>query len=88
MLKRNNFVNVKLAGEAGDIDLVAAEKSMHLFRSELTEICESNDIPLERILNADQTGLYHQKLPNNMYCKKEERTTLRGSKLMKDKILH
>lgn len=76
---------MKLAGEAGDVDLVAAATSMQIFRSELDDICSSHDIPMERIFNANQTGLYHQKLPNNMYFRKNERSTIRGSKIMKDK---
>ena len=33
VLQRHNFINVKLAGEAGDVDLIAAAEAMQIFRS-------------------------------------------------------
>ena len=34
-----------------------------------------NNIGLEDIYNADQTGLYHQKLPNRVYIDKTAKPT-------------
>ena len=43
VLNRNNFINVKLAGEAGDVNPLEAEASMRKFRSEVTDriLCAS-----------------------------------------------
>ena len=62
MLRRHKFVKLKLAVEAGDIDLIAAAEAKQIFIGELHEVCTLHDIPMERKLNADQVGLYHQKL--------------------------
>ena len=58
---------------------------MVAFKKELEDIKNTYNITLDRIWNADQTGLYYQKLPNRIYCHKSERSTIRGVKAMKDK---
>ena len=37
------------------------------------------------VYNADQTDIYHQKLPNTLYVKKEAKKETLGYKQMKDK---
>ena len=48
-------------------------------------IIEENNIPLKYIYNADQTGLYHQKLPSWIYIDKANKKDLASVKRMKDK---
>ena len=85
VLKANGLVGVSLHGEAGQINQESAEEDMRKFRTELGNLMETHSIPKERVFNADQTGLFYQKLPNRMYCLEEERRTIRGVKLMRDK---
>ena len=84
-LKRHNLIGVNLHGESGDMSHEEAEQKMECFRREFATILDANKISLDRVWNADQSGLYYQKLPNHIYCNPEERVTLRGVKLMKDK---
>eukprot|EP00041_Stephanoeca_diplocostata_P012833 m.215851 g.215851 ORF g.215851 m.215851 type:complete len:104 (+) comp19110_c0_seq25:264-575(+) len=58
---------------------------MEQFRRETKEICERYKISIDRVFNADQTGLYYQKLPTTMYIKRCEKKTVRCTKQMKDK---
>lgn len=45
-----------------------------------------NDVrDLNRIYNADQTGLFYQKLPNHFYCHTSNASSARGVKWMRDK---
>ena len=48
-------------------------------------IIEENNIPLKYLYNADQTGLYHQKLPSWIYIDKTSKKDLASVKRMKDK---
>jgi transposase-like protein len=85
LLKRNELVSLKLRGEAGEVSHEEAEANMTAFRANLLKDISKYNIPLDRIFNADQTGLFYQQLPNRMYCPKKERTSMRGVKQMKDK---
>ena len=85
VLRRNDLARVGLQGEAGDYDEAERVKVMNEFKRELTELMTEHDISLDRIYNADQTGLYYQKLPNTMYVNTAEKHTARGVKQMKDK---
>jgi hypothetical protein len=85
LLKRTGFVKVVLHGEGGEVNEEEANAKMNAFRTSLEELCGLHNIPRERIFNADQTGLFFQKLPNTMDCKKSERNTVKGAKKMKDK---
>ena len=75
---------VSLHGEGMEIDEGVAAEKMEVFRSDLKELMTIKNIPLEWVFNADQTGLFYRKLPNRIYCQKEERKTVRGVKQMKD----
>ena len=72
-------------GEGNEVTKEDAERLMIKFCLEMATIREKNAIPLNRIFNADQTGLFYQKLPNRTYCLITERQTVRGVKRMKDK---
>lgn len=86
VLKANNVVGVTLHGEKNEMNDDEAERIMATFRNELDAFLQLHEIDdLDRILNADQTGLYYQKLPNRIYCNKDLRNSIRGVKQMKDK---
>ena len=75
----NKYVSVALHGEAGGVDMAAAEAQMELIRAAVQEY------GLEFVYNMDETGLFFRLLPNRAYVKKEEARSARGSKLMKAK---
>lgn len=55
------------------------------FKSNLARVIGKYNIDDSRIYNADQTGLFYQKLPNFFYADQEARRTMRGTKQMKAK---
>lgn len=77
-------MGVRLHGEGGEVAKEVREAAMSEFKNSLKGVIESKNIPAGRIFNADQTGLFYQKLPNHIYVDKNERD-MRGVKLMKDK---
>eukprot|EP00957_Ditylum_brightwellii_P177821 13545048-Ditylum_brightwellii.AAC.1 len=52
---------------------------------ELKEECEREGITPAALYNVDQSGLFYQKLPNSLYVQKEQKTSFKGVKQMKDK---
>ena len=85
VLRRGGFIEWNLHGEYGQVNTQKAEELMHEFRAKILKAKVDNDIPLERCFNADQTRLYYKRLPKTIYCLKEERLNLRGTKCMTDK---
>jgi len=94
VLKRNNLVGIKMHGEAGDMSdekhkEIMSEWDDKVWKPALEWLVEDGEDDTEklmdRIYNADQTGLYHQKLPNRMYVKKDQKKNYAGAKQMKDK---
>ena len=84
-LKRNNRDKVKLHGEGDELTPEEEEEIMgpwltkfHVF------LIEKNIVP-DTLYNGDQTGLYHQKMPNTLYINKDHKKKTRGCKQMKDK---
>ena len=57
-------------------------KVMIPWRKELQQIFEEKIFTPSTLYNADQTGLFYQKLPNSLYIKKGGKS---GIKAMKDK---
>ena len=92
-LKRKKLVGIKLHGEAGDMEPVEPERIMRDWRKEtfndaMEWLSEDNDDivwRMKRIYNADQTGLFYQKLPNRIYVDKDRKKDYAGAKQMKDK---
>lgn len=85
LLHRHNIVGIKLHGEANEISVEEAAQKMDVFRAQLHVVMESLNISLERVFNADQTGLFYQKLPNRIYCDRNKSEETRGSKIMHEK---
>lgn len=59
--------------------------NLEALRRENGFIGEDVDYDYSRICNADQTGLFYQKLPNRIYCDKKFRSDIKGVKQMRDK---
>ena len=73
VLQRNNLVGIKMHGEAGDISdeekhrEIMSEWDDKVWKPALEWVAEDGDDDTKKLMNglynADQTGLYHQKLP-------------------------
>jgi len=85
VLKRNNFVGMSLHGKAAEADKEECQIAINKFRKKLQEKIECLNIPQSRVYNADQTGLFFQKLPNQLYADKNAMRTTHGVKQMKSK---
>jgi len=81
----HNLVGKSLHGEAAEMTNEERAAKMNIFLDELHHKIEQENITPDRLYNADQTGLFFQKLPNRIYCDKEVRRTSRGAKQMKSK---
>ena len=57
---------VKLHGEAGDVDMQAAEQSIDLLRNALLSYDPSN------VFNMDESGLCYKTIPNKSYVLQDE----------------
>lgn len=66
-------MGVRLHGEGGEIAKEMREAAMSEFKNSLKLLIEEKNIPDDRIFNADQTGLFYQKLPSHIYVDKNER---------------
>jgi hypothetical protein len=86
VLRKANKVGVKLHGEGMEMSdedaLAVMTKSKE---EEFWPKLRSFDLSLDDVYNADQTGLYHQKLPSRVYVDKRAASTMKGVKQMKDK---
>ena len=84
-LKRGDFTRINLHGEGEEMSQEQFDKVMTPWRKELRELCEEKGVSPKCVYNADQTGLFYQKLLNSLYVRKGEAKTLKGKKQMKDK---
>lgn len=88
VLKRHNFIAVKLTGEADSMTDEESERIMIPWRLELKKILDELSLTNQpsHIYNADQSGLLYAKLPNRLFVRgKEEAKKARGCKRMTDK---
>ena len=76
---------IKLHGEADDLTEEDVEAVMTSWKAELQELAEEKDVGPYCMYNADQTGLFYQKLPNSLYVQKKNKKKFKGTKQMKDK---
>ena len=86
VLHRNAFVSVNAHGEANEIsdseyNNIIAEWKNSTLNVEVTK----HNVTKDRIYNGDQTGLFFNKLPNRVFVKKENASSVRGCKLMRSK---
>jgi hypothetical protein len=71
VLKDNKKVGVNLHGEGMDLSEEEVEKIMEPFRKEFHEELEKLGIQPPCVYNGVQTGLFYNKLPNQIYVKKK-----------------
>ena len=76
-LRRYGLEHIKLHGEGDEMGEDEYLKIIGPWVVQLQEMIEENDISPACLYNADQTGLFYQKLPNSTYVK--------GCKQMTDK---
>ena len=86
VMRRHNFINVKLHGEAGEKSPEEAKAIIDEWKEKkFFPMIEKYGVRRECICNADQTRLCYQKLPNSIHVDKAEKSSFRGAKRMKDK---
>ena len=66
-MKRHGLVGVRLHGEANEKTPEEEAALMDPWLKEFHKYLDENNIGPERTYNADQTGLFYQKLPNMLY---------------------
>ena len=59
---------------------------MGMWLEDFHKLLDDKYISSDCVYNSDQTGLYHQNIPNTLYVKKEKKKETQGFKQMKDKI--
>jgi len=84
-LKRNGIVGVRLHGEGNELSDEERCVLITKFKDELHDLIDKDNVPPSCVYNADQTGLFFNKLPNRVYIKKTKDSSFRGVKAMKDK---
>ena len=86
VLKRSCTAGIKLHGEAMEIDVEQRIATMNKWKEEqFHPLIEKFNVLPQCIYNADQTGLFYQKLPNRIYVEKARAKDFKGTKQMKDK---
>ena len=92
VLDRNNLTGIKLHGEAGDMTQEQHQKIMKEWEKDiwapalqwLAEDGNDEHDLMDCIYNADQTGLYYQKLPNHIFVDKSKKKDIKGAKRKTD----
>ena len=56
----SNLQSLKLHGEGGEVTPEKAEELMSAFRIQLQRKMEEKKVTIDRVYNADQTGLYYR----------------------------
>lgn len=85
VLKRNSRLGIHLHGEANDLSNEDRAEKMAPWRIQFHALLDEENIPPERVYNADQTGLFYNKMPNRIYVTKADRKNFAGVKQMKAK---
>ncbi|MGH7955140.1 MAG: hypothetical protein ACREOZ_04185 [Gloeomargaritales cyanobacterium] len=84
-LKGSGKASVALHGEGMEMTPEEQHRLHVEFRQRLQRLMEEKLVGPSRIYNADQTGLYFNKLPNRIYINKSQKNNFRGVKQMKSK---
>lgn len=79
--KRHSLRALSVQGEKLSADNVASEE----FAKAFPEFCRVNGYGLDRVYNADETGLYWKMMPNRTLVKPTERQAP-GRKVLKDRV--
>ena len=83
-IREANLVRVNLHGEGMEMTQEQIDAIINPWKEEFHKFLEDKKIKKGCLYNADQTGLYYQKLPNALYVRKDEKKKARGTKQMKD----
>jgi hypothetical protein len=73
-LQKNHKIGINLHGEAAEMDDAERATIMGEWRTSFHALIEKHNLTPDVIYNADQTGLYHTKLPNRLYINKSKRS--------------
>jgi DDE superfamily endonuclease/Tc5 transposase DNA-binding domain len=85
-LKRHGKVGIALHGEADDIPIEERNNIVDDWKKNVFHpLIQNLNVSPACIYNADQTGLFYQKLPNKIYVDKSSKKKYAGAKQMKDK---
>jgi len=84
VLKKGNKKCIALHGEGMEMSEEDKVSKRASFTATLRSYMERYDLSIDRVYNADQTGLFYNKLPNRIYIDKDEQD-YRGVKQMKSK---
>ena len=85
-LSRHKLRKVIIRGEADDMTAVDRSRIMKPWKEKFEAAIEKYNVLPSAIYNADQTGLFYQKLPNTIYAEDCRKNEYAGAKHMKDKI--
>lgn len=85
VLNRNGLTGINLHGEGNDMNDDKQQELMNPRLTKFHKLIDDHSIDKSCVYNADQTGLYHRKLPNWMYVDKQMKKDYKGVKQMKDK---
>ena len=85
VLKQNGLSSHAIHGEGGEMDEKQQQENIKQMQDKIQDLTDKYNIPASQIYNADQTGLFYNKLPNQTYLKKDQAKHARGTKQMKSK---
>ena len=86
VLDRNQIQGLNLRGEGSELSDEEYNKIIDDWKkNDLNPVLVRHNIPLSRVYNGDQTGLFFNKMPTHVYVRKENSKTVRGCKAMKSK---
>jgi hypothetical protein len=85
VLRTHNLIGASLHGEANNMDDEMREGIMLEWQGKFWAKLRDRNIQPECLYNADQTGLFYNKMPNRMYIKRERHKEFKGVKVMKSK---
>ena len=79
------MIGINLHGEGNNMTDEASKKLMDPWLDEFWKKLDDLNIKKEHLYNADQTGLYYNKMPHRMYLNSNRRKLVKGVKQMKSK---
>lgn len=80
-IKRNNFHNIQIRGEAASAD----ESASAAYPEKFKKIIEDGGYCPDQVFNADETGLFWKKMPSRTYIAKSEKQAS-GFKACKERL--
>jgi hypothetical protein len=83
-LESVSLSRLQMDGEEMEMSLEMQVENKSRFVAKLNTCMEKYNVPFERLYNADQTGLFYNKMPNRIYLDKDK-VDVHGVKQMKSK---